>query len=239
MTEEAVFENVTVDEKTGEVRFDDYRHGTNGRALAIRRLMPAAAEEINLPKAHKLIFITRRKTVVPPVTKLSPEQAAAYFMLGESIETSAGDPTRAGKAKHEPGFNPFIIGPEEEEGNRLHEILRKHPEIEIYLLNTGRLGAEADAAGEDPQGQNITPEVSAGILKGIALGNISWVCDGDWGTQIPKEVPGIKNYAQTYDPRLYYKPQTHARHVAELKAERVEHLSGFPKLKQEILKAIP
>ena len=32
-------------------------------------------------------------------------------MLGESIETSAGDPTKAGQAKREVGTNPFIVGP--------------------------------------------------------------------------------------------------------------------------------
>ena len=50
-------------------------------------------------KQNKIIFITRRNDIVPPVVKLNPDQALEAFMLGESIETSAGDPTKAGQSK--------------------------------------------------------------------------------------------------------------------------------------------
>ena len=64
-------------------------------------------------------------------------------MLGESIETSAGDPTKAGQAKREVGTNPFIVGPEADEGNRLLQILRENPDMQAYILNTGSIGAKA------------------------------------------------------------------------------------------------
>ena len=50
-------------------------------------------------------------------------------MLGESIETSAGDPTKAGQSKRCVGTNPFIMGPEIEEGLRLKEILQNNPDM--------------------------------------------------------------------------------------------------------------
>ena len=55
------------------------------------------------------------------------------------IETSAGDPTRAGQSKREVGTNPFIIGREAEEGNRLLDILKKRPDMECYLLKSPRV----------------------------------------------------------------------------------------------------
>src|SRR5439155_14267310 len=93
------------------------------------------------------VFITRRNDVVPAVARLTAEQAAAYFMLGESIETSAGDPTKAGQAKREVGTNPFIVGPEAQEGNRLLEILRANPDMQAYILNTGSIGANDGSPG--------------------------------------------------------------------------------------------
>ena len=107
----------------------------------LRRFIRGTGDGIDLPKANKIVFITRRNDVVPVCARLTPEQAAAYFMLGESIETSAGDPTKAGQAKREVGTNPFIVGPEAEEGNRLLAILRENPDMQAYILNTGSIGA--------------------------------------------------------------------------------------------------
>ena len=51
-------------------------------------------------------------------------------MLGESVETSAGDPSEAGKSKRVVGTNPFIVGSEVDEGNIFLNILKEesgHP----------------------------------------------------------------------------------------------------------------
>ena len=112
---------------------------------------------IDLEKVNFMIFITRRHDIVPPVARLSPEWAAAAFMLGESVETSAGDPTQAGKSLRVVGTNPFIIGSEEEEGEIFLSILRNNPDIQCFMLNTGKVG------GED-RGQKITVADSVKIL---------------------------------------------------------------------------
>ena len=64
-----------------------------------------------------IFFITRRETIVPPLAKLNTEQAAAFFMLGESILTSAADPTKAGQSVRSVGTNPFIVGSQGDEGS--------------------------------------------------------------------------------------------------------------------------
>ncbi len=97
----------------GKVDFLDTSITSNGRGVVLRRHIRGTGEGIDLPKANKIVFITRRNDVVPVCARLTSEQAAAYFMLGESIETSAGDPTKAGQAKREVGTNPFIVGPGE------------------------------------------------------------------------------------------------------------------------------
>lgn len=231
MSPECVLENVTVDANSGKPDFLDSRHGTNGRALALRARLPHTTESVDLPKTHKLIFITRRDTVVPPVARLTREQAVAFFMLGESIETSAGDPKKAGQPKHEVGFSPFIIGLEDAEGNRLFEILKKNPDIEAYVLNTGSVGKGGDAPGAPATGVKITKAVSAKILEFLARPESAqgWKKDPDWGYEVLAELPGVKDFAK-FEPSQYYAPATYKRLTEDLKKERRAYLAQFTQL---------
>ena len=117
-------------------------------------------------------------------------------MLGESIETSAGDPTKAGQSKRCVGTNPFIMGPEIEEGLRLKEILQNNPDMECYILNTGSVGAKGDFKGE-----KLSIKVSTTIMKEIARDTINWVEDEEWGYEVPVQVNGID--IEKYNPRNY------------------------------------
>lgn len=222
----AIFENIAVRED-GSINFDDVELTANGRGVLARGDVAHTGTEVDLTHADKIIFITRRNDVVPAVAKLDARQAAAFFMLGESMETSAGDPTRAGQAKREVGTNPFIIGPEEEEGNRFLEILRANPDIECFLLNTGSVGASAGSAGK-----KITVHVSATIMKEIARGAIRWRRDEDWGYLVPAEIPGLD--ADEYDPRCYYAEAEYRALIEKLRAERRAWLAQFAGLAQEI-----
>ncbi len=150
----AAYENIAVGEK-GKVDFLDTSITSNGRGVVLRRFIHGTGDGIDLDKANKIVFITRRNDVVPVCARLTSEQAAAYFMLGESIETSAGDPTKAGQAKREVGTNPFIVGPEADEGNRLLQILRENPDMQAYILNTGSIGAKAGYARREDHDQDL------------------------------------------------------------------------------------
>ena len=110
-TSEVLFENVMVN-SDGGLDLNNLTLGSNGRAVMPREVMsPHISQSINMPSLDELdgliiAFVTRRMTVLPIVSSLSPEQAAAAFMLGESIETSAGDPRRAGESVRVVGTNP-------------------------------------------------------------------------------------------------------------------------------------
>ncbi len=177
------------------------------------------------------MFITRRNDIVPVCARLTPEQGAAYFMLGESIETSAGDPTKAGQAKREVGTNPFIVGPESDEGNRVLAILRENPDMEAYILNTGSIGARTDSPGE-----KISIRISTEIMKQIAKEGIRWETDPDWGYQVPAEVPGLD--LTRYSPRTYYTAEQYRDRIDRLRAERRAWLAKFPGLDPAIPQAV-
>jgi phosphoenolpyruvate carboxykinase (ATP) len=226
----AVYENIKLDEN-GRVNFLDTSITSNGRGVVLRKFIKGTGEGIDLEKANKIVFITRRNDVVPVCARLNAEQAAAYFMLGESIETSAGDPTKAGQAKREVGTNPFIVGPEADEGNRLLEILRKNPDMHAYILNTGSIGAS-----DGFPGLKVSIKVSTEIMKQIAKEGIEWERDPDWGYETPTNVPGID--LAKCSPRTYYAPEKYRELVDELRAERRAWLAQFPGLDPVIPRAI-
>jgi len=225
----AILENVWVEPETGKVDFFNYTLTSNGRAMVKRRDIAFTDADIDLEKVHFMIFITRRQDIVPPVARLSPEWAAAAFMLGESIETSAGDPTQAGKSLRVVGTNPFIVGSVEEEGEIFLNILRSNPGIQCFILNTGKVGG-ADV------GQKITVFDSVKIIEMIARDEIIWKKDEFWGYEVPAHIPGIDS--SRFDLADHYTEEEIAELSGVLKRERLEWLARFPHLNRDIINAV-
>ena len=220
--ESAILENVAVDDD-GSVDFDDDRYTSNTRAIVQRECLDSADEEIDLERMDQVFFITRNP-LMPPVAKLTDEQAAVAFMLGESIETSAGDPSRAGESIRVVGTNPFIIGSEGEEGNAFQDLIESL-DIQCYVINTGYLGEKSIDVGV---------EESVTILTEAARGRIEWTDDDRTGLTIPETVPEL-------DVEEYYVPdhvEEYDEAIAELRADRREYLEQFGDLRDEIVDAV-
>ena len=225
----AILENVLVHPETGKVDFFDSSLTSNGRAMVKRRDIAFTDESVDLEKVDFIVFITRRQDIMPPVARLSQEWAAAAFMLGESVETSAGDPTEAGKLLRVVGTNPFIVGSRTEEGNMFLDILRANPDIQCFFLNTGAVGGMV-------RGQNISVRDSVKILEMIAKDKIKWVKDDFWGYEVPAEIPGVE--MDRFDLKNHYDDEQIDELSKNLKNERVNWLSQFPGLNRDILRAI-
>ena len=224
----AILENVCVDPETGKIDFFDSKLTSNGRAMVKRGDIAYTDDKIDMEKVHYMVFITRHKDVVPPVMRLSPEWAAVAFMLGESIETSAGDPTRVGQSLRVVGTNPFIVGSEEEEGNMFLNILRSNPGIQCFIMNTGRVGGD--------NGQNISVKDSVKILEMIARDKIEWRKDDFWGYEVPVHIPDID--LSRFDLNQFYTEEQIKELSGKLKRERLEWLSQFKGLDKDILNAL-
>jgi len=171
----AILENVYVAPKTLGVDFFKYDHPFvpggqcyNGRGIVVRRELDFTDRRIDLDHVDLVFFITRRETIVPPAARLNAEQAAAYFMLGESIITSAADPTKAGQSVREVGTNPFIVGSEGEEGNLFYRIIKKNPKVQCFLLNTGGFGGRSLERRSEPLDSPGAVERLRGYLGGGA-----------------------------------------------------------------------
>jgi len=225
----AILENVFVEPETGKVDFFDSRLTSNGRAMVKRRDIAFTDNQVDLGKVDFIIFITRRHDILPPIIRLSQEWAAAAFMLGESVETSAGDPAEAGKSLRVVGTNPFIVGSLAEEGNMFLHILRENPDIQCFVLNTGNVGGMV-------RGQKITIKDSVKIIEMIARDKIKWGKDDFWGYEVPLEIPGVE--LDRFDLKNYYSDDQIEQLSDQLKRERLSWLSQFPGLNQDIMVAI-
>ena len=233
---EAYLENVSQDEN-GELDFFDTSYTQNGRATFSFSTIDAA-DARELQSADFLLILNRNENIIPAVAKLDAEQAAAYFMLGETQGTSAGGAEEAGKFLRVPGTNPFFPDDHDHQGNRFLELMAEH-QLDVYLMNTGRVGGPDG----DERSLKVRIKHSSAIVKGIAEGTIEWEHDPDFGYQVATRVPGIdESDAAVLRPRELYESQgrseEYQRIVDRLKSERVEYLQKFPALSAEIVNAV-
>ncbi|MFC7203120.1 phosphoenolpyruvate carboxykinase (ATP) [Haloferax namakaokahaiae] len=221
--ERAVLENVAVDDD-GSVQFDEPRYGRNSRAVVRRDCLESSADGIDLDTVDQIFFITRNP-LMPPIAKLDERQAAVAFMLGESIETSAGDPSRIGESIRVVGTNPFIIGSKGEEGNRFRELVESL-DVDCFVINTGVVGTD------DPI--DVGVEETIAILEGVARGTVEWTRDETLGLTIPEHVSGIDIGQFAVGDHV----EDVSGAVESLRAERRTYLAQFDTLDQDILDAV-
>ncbi|TMK32085.1 MAG: phosphoenolpyruvate carboxykinase [Actinobacteria bacterium] len=230
----AYLENVYQDER-GTVNFFETSYTKNGRAVFGMDDLGNYRDARTVGTVDRLLILNWNENIIPAVAKLSQEQAAAYFMLGETTGTSAGGKAEEGKFLRVPGTNPFFPLPHGLQGNRILELLASHP-IEVFLLNTGRVGGRED----DERSKKVKIPHSSAVVKAIAEGTISWIEDLDFGYLIAEAVPGIDD-PELLQPRWLYERQgrqaEYAGMVSRFKAERRAHLMGFPELSKEIVAA--
>ncbi|MCW2962648.1 MAG: Phosphoenolpyruvate carboxykinase [Thermoleophilia bacterium] len=233
---EAYMENVSVAED-GSVDFFDTGYTQNGRStFSFSTIDAADAREIH--DANILLILNKNDNVIPAVSKLTPAQAAAFFQLGETTGTSAGGASEQGKFLRVPGTNPFFPMPHGLQGNRFLELMHTNP-LEVYVLNTGRVGGKEDVDGS----LKVRIPHSSAIVKAIAEGTIEWQRDEDFGYEVAASVPGIDeaDHGILRPKELYAelgREQEYAEWVERLKTERREFLATFPELSPEIRDAV-
>ncbi len=232
----AYLENVSQQEVDGPVDFFDQSYTKNGRAVFPMSALGWSRDAREAPPVSALLILNRNDSIIPAVSRLTVEQAAAYFMLGETKGTAAGGAAEAGKSLRVPGTNPFFPLLHAQQGNRFRELQRSGG-FEVFLLNTGWVGG-----GEgDPKAKKVRIPTSSAVVKAIAEGTIQWERDPDFGYEVATQVPGVDD-ADLLQPRRLYQDQgrsdEYQQTVTRLRQERREHLSRHPGLDADILRAI-
>lgn len=231
----AWLESTHVDED-GTVDFWNDSYTRNGRSTFPLDYIEHRSP-LRVPPVSYLLLLNRNENIAPGVARLRREQAAAYFMLGETKGTSAGGAAEAGKNLRVPGTNPFFFMDDAWQGNRFLELLETMPDLEVYVLNTGSVGG---AEGSE-HGKKVKIAHSSAIVEGIVSGTIEWEVDPDFGYDVATSVPGIDDI-ELLQPRLLYgrlgRSNEYADIAAKLMQERRDYLAGYGELDPKIVNSI-
>src|SRR5262249_17332371 len=147
-----------------------------------------------------------------------------------------GGKAEEGKFLRVPGTNPFFPLRHGLQGNRFLELLDTHP-IEVYLMNTGRVGGKAD----DERSKKVKIPHSSAIVKAIAEQTIKWDGDSAFGYAAASEVRGIDDPELLQPRRLYERlgrMDEYQAFVTRFKAERAETLAKYGDLTDQIRAAV-
>ena len=123
-------------------------------------------------------------------------------------------------------------------GNRLWELLQHSP-MEVFVLNTGRVGGDEKVSGS----KKVKIPHSSAVVKAIAEGTIQWTKDADFGYEVATLVPDFpKEDLDILQPRRLYEAQgrmdEYRQLVKKIKEDRVAYMAKWKGLRQEIVDAV-
>ena len=187
----SVLENVVIHEATGEPDYSDIRHTENTRAAyPIDFIANAVIPGIGGHPSNVLFLTADAFGVLPPIAKLSPDQAMYHFLSGYTAKLAG---TEAGLGSEPvPEFStcfasPFIPLPPKAYAEMLGERLRQH-NAECWLVNTGWTGG-AFGTGHRMSLPHTRAMVNAALDGRLAQSE--YVTENAFGLSIPTSCPGV------------------------------------------------
>ena len=185
----AVLENVVVD----ELGNPDYENGTlteNTRAAYPIEHIPNAKIPSVAGHPTTIIFLTADAFgVLPPISKLSKEQAMYYFLNGYTSKLAG---TERGVTEPQATFStcfgaPFLPLEPKVYATMLGELIETHG-VDIYLVNTGWTG------GSYGVGERMNLTYTRKMVEHAVNGNLKTsptATDEIFGLDIPLSCPGV------------------------------------------------
>ncbi len=220
-----ILENVTLNPKTTELDFADSSVTENTRIAYPLCAIQNRVKTGMGPSPKNIVLLTADAFgVLPPIAKLSKEQAIYYFLSGYTAKVAG---TERGVTEPQATFSacfgaPFMARHPSVYGNLLAKRL-ENSDANIWLLNTGWTG------GAYGVGERIALKTTRKMLEAAlsgALNNADYRTDETFGLQVPTEIEGVQS--QLLNPEMTWQDQTayrdQAQRLVQMFAENYEKL---------------
>ena len=238
----ALLENVVYDPHTRIVDYDDNSKTENTRVSYPLNFIENSVFAKGRPalSAHPktIIFLTcDAYGVIPPVSKLSPEQAMYHFISGYTAKVAG---TERGVTEPTATFSPCFGGPfltlhPLRYAELLREKMNQH-NVPAYLVNTGWVGASAQSGAK-----RISLPITRKIIYAILDGTINGAnCETDpyFGVQVPTSLEDIDS--EILIPSNAWSNEDEYREIAEnLVGKFQANFEGYSISDEEIINAGP
>jgi len=222
-----LLENVGFDLDTRRVDLDDDGLTENTRAAYPVSHISNALRDGIASHPRNVVFLTADAFgVLPPVSRLSAEQARYHFLSGYTAKVAG---TERGVVEPQATFSacfgaPFMALPPTVYSRLLGERIRQH-DVRCWLINTGWTG------GPYGLGERISIAYTRAIVDATLTGKLDDVPlreDETFGLRIPTECPGIPS--EVLDPQSTWSDgsayRTKAHELAHLFHENFKQFEG-------------
>jgi len=210
-----VLENVSYDPDTGRLDLDDDSLTENTRAAyPITHIPQARHDGRGGHPSHIVMLAADAFGVLPPIARLTPEQAMYHFLSGYTAKVAG---TEKGIREPEATFSacfgaPFMALSPVVYADLLGERIARH-DVDVWLVNTGWTG------GPYGTGERMKIAATRAMVNAALRGELAGVpvtVDPVFGLAVPQECPHVPaallNPRNTWtDPAAY---DAHARRLA-------------------------
>ena len=193
-----VLENVDVNPQTGAIDLDSQRITENTRASYPIHYIPNHVPEGMAGHPEHVVFLTCDAFgIMPPIAKLTPEQAMYHFLSGYTAKVAG---TERGVTEPKETFSacfgaPFLPLPPSVYAKMLGERIARHG-VQCWLVNTGWTG------GPYGVGQRMKLSLTRAMIRAALAGELDRVPtrrEPVFRLEVPQHVPGVPD--AVLDPR--------------------------------------
>ncbi len=232
-----VLENVVIDPDLRELDFDSQKLTENTRAAyPIEYIDNAMIPGVGGHPTHMLFLTADAFGVLPPISRLTPEQAMYHFLSGYTAKLAGTE--RGIGSEPQATFSacfgaPFLPRPPLEYARMLGEKMRKH-EVKCFLVNTGWVG------GSFGVGERMNLKYTRAMVNAAVAGELDHVAAKPhpiFHVAVPTSCPGVPS--GILDARGQWKdPHAYDRQAHTLDGLFRKNFEKFGDAAQEILGAV-
>ncbi|MBD3163383.1 MAG: phosphoenolpyruvate carboxykinase (ATP) [Candidatus Eisenbacteria bacterium] len=225
----------------GSFDWDDKRLTENSRASYPLAFLRNTKPSSTGGHPRNIIFLTADANgVLPPVARLSPEQAMLWFLMGYTsklagTETGIVDPV----ATFSRFFGqPFMPRNPDVYAGLLGDYMKKYG-AQVWLVNTGWSG------GPYGEGERMDINLTRSLLRAVLSGSLSdvaFVEDSTFHVMVPKSCPGIDDQSLLHPKNTWADKNAYedrAKKLAEQFSQHFDKAYGNKGIDAAVVKQCP